>query len=59
MGDDFTLDLTCNQIRDFLQGDDDAEELLVNALDNLQGAALTREAGKASLLITCTKGENS
>lgn len=53
--DDFSLNLTVDQIRDFLQGDDEVDELITGALDELQGAALTRESGKATLLISCTK----
>lgn len=55
MMDDFHLELTCNQIRDWLQGEIGPDELITGALDELQGAALTRESGTATLHITCTK----
>jgi len=55
--EDFHLDLTCNQIRDWLQGDIESDAVITGALDELQGAALTGESGKATLLITCTKDD--
>lgn len=59
MDEDFTLDLTCSQIRDYIQGDDGVDAIIVGVLDELQGAALTRESGKATLFITCTKDKDS
>lgn len=57
--DDFYLELTCNQIRDWLQGELEPDTLITGALDELQGAALTGESGKATLLITCTKDKET
>lgn len=57
--DDFSLNLTVDQIRDFLQGDDEVDTIITGALDELQGAALTRESGKATLIISCTKEQNT
>jgi hypothetical protein len=55
MDEDFNMNLTTSQIRAFLQGDDEMDGAIAGALDELQGAALTRESGKATLIITCTK----
>jgi len=55
--EDFYLELTTTQIRDWLQGEIEPDATITGAFDELQGAALTGESGKATLLITCTKDD--
>lgn len=49
------LTLTVDLIRDWLQGDEEADTIIAGALDELQGRALTNESGRSTLTITCTK----
>lgn len=55
MDQDFHLELTTTQIRNWLQGEIEPDATITGAFDELQGAALTGETGKATLLITCKK----